>query len=129
MSTADCDPNPVNRRELNGLPLGKYFTFCQMVEATLGDAGEELQLVVIIHLSVEEIVQRLDDLRQRLILRGTSLAAADIVARLEVVFIVHFTQTQLVLGGYPFQGYLCGSRIVESGVISRSRERPARVEL
>ncbi len=38
----------------------------------LGDAGKELQLVVIAHLGTGEIVQHLDDLGQALFLRITS---------------------------------------------------------
>lgn len=38
----------------------------------LGDAGKELQLVVITHLGTKDIVQRLDDLGQALFLRITS---------------------------------------------------------
>ncbi|MNC76677.1 hypothetical protein D3C75_1284470 [compost metagenome] len=58
----------------------------------LCDAGQELQLVVIAHLGTEDIVQRLDDFRQALLLRVMGLAAAHITARLEGVFAFFLVQ-------------------------------------
>ena len=43
---------------------------------TIGDACEELQLIFITDFRTENIVQRLDDLRQSLLLRIMGLATA-----------------------------------------------------
>ncbi|MNG32908.1 hypothetical protein D3C84_1190280 [compost metagenome] len=59
----------------------------------MGDAGEELQLVVIAHLGAEDIVQRRDDFRQALLLRVMGLAAAHITARFEGVFTAFLVQS------------------------------------
>ena len=56
----------------------------------LGDAGEELELVVVAHLGTEDIVQCFDDFRQALFFRVMRLTAANIAAGLEGVFAAVF---------------------------------------
>lgn len=51
----------------------------------LGDAGEKVQLIFIADFGTEDIVQRIDDFRQPLLLRIVWLSTAHVTARLEGV--------------------------------------------